>query len=369
MKNFAFRVDASLQIGTGHVMRCLTLADALRAKGHQCHFICRAHPGHLVKKIQDLGFAVHALPAEASSSTGLIRSQYAQWLGADWAIDAEQTSALIQAPRLDWLIIDHYALDRAWERFIQLQHPRLKLMVIDDLANRHHHCHLLLDQNLGRQASDYVPWVGAECKVFAGADFVVLRSEFTRLRPYSLARRATPQLNNILISMGGIDNNDATSLVLRTLRITPLPASTKITVVMGGAAPHIDRVKAVAAHLPYSTHVVVDVNNIAQLMADSDLAIGAAGSTSWERCHMGLPTLMVVLAANQQPASQALEYQQAALSIGQPADIPQRLPGLLQNLLHQPQTLKHLSDHAAKLCNNAGYQQIIDQLLKSPNEY
>ena len=369
MKNFAFRADASLQIGTGHVMRCLTLADSLRAKGHQCHFICREHPGHLVRKIQELGFAVHILPAEPSPATVLIPATYAQWLGADWPTDAQQTSDLIQALHLDWLITDHYALDRDWEQFIQRQHPHLNLMVIDDLANRHHQCHMLLDQNLGRQASDYGPWVGTECKVFAGADYVMMRSEFTRLRPYSLARRATSQLQNILISMGGIDNDDATSLVLRTLQVTPLPASTQITVVMGGGAPHIDRVKAVAAHMPYATRVVVNASNMAQLMADSDLAIGATGSTSWERCHMGLPTLMVVLAANQQPACQALEHQQAALSIGQLADIGQRLPDLIQGLFQQPQTLKHLSDHAANLCNSAGYQQIIDQLLTSPNDY
>jgi UDP-2,4-diacetamido-2,4,6-trideoxy-beta-L-altropyranose hydrolase len=369
MKNIAFRADASLHIGTGHVMRCLTLADSLRAEGHQCHFICREQPGHLVQKIQNLGFSVHTLPAVPSPATGVIPAPYDQWLGADWTTDAQQTSVLIQGLCLDWLITDHYALDRDWEHFIQRQHPRLNLMVIDDLANRHHHCHILLDQNLGRQASDYAPWVGTECKVFAGADYVMLRSEFTRLRPYSLARRATSQLHSILISMGGIDNDDATSLVLRTLQDTPMPSSTQITVVMGGGAPHIDSVKAIAAQMPYATRVVVNASNMAQLMADSDLAIGAAGSTSWERCHMGLPTLMVILAANQQPACQALEHQQAALSIGQFADIRQRLPDLMQSLFQQPQTLKYLSDHAAKLCNNAGYQQIIDQLLRSPNDY
>jgi UDP-2,4-diacetamido-2,4,6-trideoxy-beta-L-altropyranose hydrolase len=367
MKNFAFRVDASLHIGTGHVMRCLTLASSLRDEGHQCHFICRKHPGHLVKKIQNLGFAVNTLPAGPPPVPGPIPDAYTHWLGADWTSDAQQTSDLIEMLRLDWLVIDHYALDGKWEHFMRRQHPRLNLMVIDDLANRHHHCHLLLDQNLGRQASDYASWVGTECNVFAGSDYVMLRSEFLRLRSYSLARRATPQLHSILISMGGIDNDDATSLVLRTLQDTPMPSSTQITVVMGGDAPHIDRVKSVAAEMAYATHVVVNPNNMAQLMADSDLAIGAAGSTSWERCHMGLPTLIVVLAANQKPACQALQHQQAAISIGQPIDIHQRLPELIQNFFQQPQALKHMSDHAAKLCNNKGYQQVIDQLLRSPN--
>jgi UDP-2,4-diacetamido-2,4,6-trideoxy-beta-L-altropyranose hydrolase len=364
MKHFMFRVDASLHIGTGHVMRCLTLADSLRAEGHQCHFICREHPGNLVRKIQDLGVAVHTLPTVPTPVPGPIPATYEQWLGADWSTDAQQTSDLIKTLCPDWLIVDHYALGRDWEQFIQRQHARLNLMVIDDLANRQHHCHLLLDQNLGHQASDYALLVGPECKVFAGIEYVMLRSEFVRLRPYSLARRTTSQLHSILISMGGIDNDDASSLVLKTLQETKMPGSTQITVVIGGNAPHIDHVKTVAAHMPYTTRVVVNASNMAQLMADSDLAIGASGSTSWERCHMGLPTLMVVLAANQQSACQALEHQQAALSIGLSSDIPKRLPGLMQNLFHKPQTLRHLSDHAAKLCNNIGYPQIVAQLVR-----
>lgn len=364
MKYFVFRVDASLHMGTGHVMRCLTLADSLRAEGHRCQFICREHPGQLVEAIQGLGFAVHVLPTAPTPALGSSTTTYAQWLGTDWTTDAQQTSDLIKTLPIDWLIVDHYALDRDWEQFIQCQHPRIKLMVIDDLANRHHDCHLLLDQNLGRTASDYAPWVTPDCKVFAGADYVMLRSEFARLRPYSLARRASSQLRSILITMGGVDNEDVTSLVLKTLQETPLPSSIQLTVVLGGSAPHIDHVKTIAAQMSYTTQVVVNATHMAQLMADSDLAIGAAGSTSWERCHMGLPTIMVVLAANQQSVCDALENQQAALSIGKPSDIPHRLPGLLQSLFQEPQTLKHLSDRAAKVCNSTGYQQVIIQLLR-----
>ena len=364
MKKFGFRVDAALYIGAGHVMRCLTLADSLRAKGHQCHFICREHPGHLVQKIKGLGFDVYILPIATISNTELKLGPYTQWLGADWPTDAQQTSLVLKALNLDWLIIDHYAIDRDWEELIQRQHPHLKIMVIDDLANRHHHCRILLDQNLGRQASDYLSKVDAECRIFAGTEYVMLRSEFNRLRPYSLARRITPQLNNILISMGGIDNDNATSIVLRTLEQTLMPISTKITAVIGASAPHVDHVKAIAARMPYSTEVVVNANNMAQLIADSDLAIGASGSSSWERCHLGLPTLIVVLASNQQTACQALEQEQAAISIGHLSDIPIRLPSLIHSLFQKPQTLKKLSDRAAKLCNNAGFQQIITQLLR-----
>ncbi|NJR71827.1 MAG: UDP-2,4-diacetamido-2,4,6-trideoxy-beta-L-altropyranose hydrolase [Gammaproteobacteria bacterium] len=368
MKKFAFRVDAALHIGIGHVMRCLTLAASLRALGHQSHFICREHLGHLNHKIQSLGFTVHTLPAVPPVEASLDATNNANWLGAEWTTDAQQTSDLIQALQVDWLITDHYALDRDWEQFILDKHTHLKIMVIDDLANRHHQCHLLLDQNLGRLESDYSPWVGKECRVFAGAEYVLLRSEFSQLREYSIKRRANARLQNILISMGGIDNDNATALILRTLKLTPMPASTRVTVILGDTCPHIDIVKAYALQMPYVTNVVVAPNNIAQLMADSDLAIGAAGSTSWERCHMGLPSLLVVLAENQQTACDALLRMRAALVIGKLTDIPLNLPNLIQNVLQKPHILKQISNQAASISNHTGLLQIINQMLRSINE-
>jgi UDP-2,4-diacetamido-2,4,6-trideoxy-beta-L-altropyranose hydrolase len=154
----AFRTDASLKIGTGHVMRCLTLANALQATGAQCHFICCEHPGNLIAQIRQRGFAVSVLLAATKAhitdeQAVEQHSNYAAWLGAGWATDAAQTKVGFGATAVDWLIVDHYALDARWEQALRPLYR--KLMVIDDLADWPHDCDLLLDQNLGRDAGDY----------------------------------------------------------------------------------------------------------------------------------------------------------------------------------------------------------------------
>jgi spore coat polysaccharide biosynthesis predicted glycosyltransferase SpsG len=161
----------------------------------------------------------------------------------------------------------------------------------------------------------------------------LLRPEFAALRPYSLQRRqAQPALRQLLISMGGVDQPNATGQVLQALKTCALPADCRITVVIGLASPCLQNVQELAAQMPWPTEVVVNVSDMAQRMADSDLAIGAAGSTSWERCCLGLPTLLVVLAENQQSSAQAIKNASAACWIGSVGDIATNLPLALKEL-------------------------------------
>jgi spore coat polysaccharide biosynthesis predicted glycosyltransferase SpsG len=146
-------------------------------------------------------------------------------------------------------------------------------------------------------------------------------------------RQAQPALRQLLITMGGVDQANATGQVLQALKTCALPADCRITVVMGLTAPCLQNVQELAAQMPWPTDVVVNVNDMAQRMADTDLAIGAAGSTSWERCCLGLPTLMVVLSDNQQAGAQALDVAQAARLIGGLSDIARQLPLAVCELL------------------------------------
>ena len=313
-------------------MRCLTLAEALRAKGAQCYFISRAHAGHLLELIYQRDFAITVLPVEPSpksidSQVASERSKdpaHAPWLGCDWQIDAEQTHAIMETLHPDWLVVDHYALDQRWE--VALRPYCQKLMVIDDLADRPHQCDMLLDQNLGRQLQDYSSLVPTKCKVLIGPQYALLRPEFAGLRLYSLQRRQQPAFKKLLITMGGVDQNNATGQVLQALQSCNLPQACRIRVVMGPNAPWLQQVRAIAEGMPWQTEVLVNINNMAQTMADSDLAVGAAGSTSWERCCLGLPTLIVVLADNQRLSAQALKDANAAFLIGDMNDIYEKLP-------------------------------------------
>lgn len=307
----AFRADASLQIGTGHVMRCLTLAEALRECGADCRFICRNHPGNLISEIEQRGFDVSVLPYDGKlTGTDTTQPIHAAWLGEGWETDAEQTKVGASETAVDWLIVDHYALDVRWERALA-PHYR-KLMVIDDLADRPHACDLLLDQTFGRNAADYHPLVPADCHLLCGSQYALLRPEFATLRAYSLQRRAQPVLRALLITLGGVDKDNATGQVLQALRTCPLPADCRITVIMGAKAPWLDEVRKQAQDMTWPTRVLVGVSHMAQLMANSDLAIGAAGATSWERCCLGVPTILLSLAENQRKIADALSKAGAA---------------------------------------------------------
>jgi UDP-2,4-diacetamido-2,4,6-trideoxy-beta-L-altropyranose hydrolase len=349
-------------MGTGHVMRCLTLAKALLAQGAQCHFICRAHPGNLIATIRQQGFTVTEFSAGAAafklkSDGGVPLPAHAQWLGCDWQTDAKQTLAALQSIKPAWLIVDHYALDQRWEEMLALHYRQL--MVIDDLADRPHLCDLLLDQNLGSQPEHYSQLVPAHCEVLTGPRYAVLRPEFAALRPYSLQRRqAQPALRQLLITMGGVDQPNATGQVLQALKTCALPADCRITVVMGLTAPGLQNVRELTAQMPWPTDVVVNITDMARRMADSDLAIGAAGGTSWERCCVGLPTLMMVLADNQQTGAQALGAAHAARLIGGVSDIATQLPLAAAELIDSD-CQSRMSLAASMITDGQGVEKIL----------
>lgn len=354
-----FRADASLEMGTGHLMRCLTLANALKAQGHECHFICREHPGNLIEYIHQQGHRVHPLAYVPGADTDC-NPAHAPWLGATQAQDAALCAAILAIFQPQWLVVDHYALDARWEQPLKPYYH--KLLVIDDLADRPHQCDVLLDQTLGRNPLDYQPWVPANCTVLCGAHYALLRPEFADLRPYSLRRRHLAPLRHILVSMGGVDKDNATGQLLAALAIAELPEDCLITVVMGATAPWLEAVQQQSTNMPVTTLVRSGVSDMAQLMADSDLAIGAAGATSWERCCLGLPSIMVVLAPNQQQVGEGLQAAHAAKVLADPQDIPQRLPGLIGDLLRSPDKLCLMSEAAAGVTDGTGTAWIVGYL-------
>ena len=310
-----FRCDASIQIGSGHVMRCLTLADELSRQGAESFFICRQHDGSLIEILQQRGYQVYTLPLEHDSgieSESKATLAHADWLASTQHRDAELSISIVKAIQPDWLIVDHYALDESWEK--RLQPYCKKLMVIDDLADRKHDCDVLLDQNFGRDPQDYAAYVNEDCELLCGSNYALLRPEFAEWRRYSLERRQHNKLASILINLGGVDKDNITTKILKGLQTKSLPDHCSMNIVMGSTSPWIEAVKQQAAIMQWRTVVKVGVDNMAELMANSNLAIGAAGSTSWERCCLGLPTIMLVLADNQQVIASALEAVGAALT-------------------------------------------------------
>ncbi|HGY9624956.1 UDP-2,4-diacetamido-2,4,6-trideoxy-beta-L-altropyranose hydrolase [Pseudomonas putida] len=360
--NIVFRVDASLSIGSGHVMRCLTLARALRERGHQCMFICREHPGNLNATLELENFKVFRLPVDVCQDKEL---HHADWLGSSQEADAEICKKYISSLNADWLVVDHYALDFRWEQ--RVNPNKYRVLVIDDLADRVHACDILLDQNLGKKEHHYAKLVDESCLVLTGPSNSLLRPEFANCREKSLERRKLGQLEEILITLGGVDVNNNTGLLLKALKECNLPKNVRIVVVMGATAPHIDEVRKIAEYSLWPMEVLCGIKDMAERMASADLAISAGGGTSWERCAVGLPTLLVVMAENQKFASEALRAHGAAEIIDLSLPLESQLCAALHKL-QNPKALKEMSDAAAKICDGSGILNIIEALECFPKK-
>lgn len=365
----AFRADASVQIGTGHIMRCLTLADTLRESGARCIFLCRPHDGHLPDQIAARGHEAIPLPQHSSGTAAAVDPTlpaHANWLGTDWATDAGDSrmamAGVLAGACVDWLVVDHYALDRRWE---QAMRPTCRrLLVLDDLADRQHDCDLLLDQNLGRRATDYRNLLPPGTQTLIGPRHALLRPGFAALRAESLARREHPRLGNLLITMGGIDKDNATGAVLDALDGCDPPPDLRVTVVLGPHAPWLGRVQEKVATMSRSARVLVGVADMARLMTDADLAVGAAGSTSWERCCLGLPTIQLVLAENQKEVAANLAKAGAAVPVPAGVRLNEALPRLLRELTVE--RLRLLSERSAEICSGEGAMTLAAYLQRPP---
>lgn len=297
-------------------MRCLTLARTLRNRGATCHFICREHPGDLVERIRQDGFEVVSLPVPQNSDPSPVRRDKTSaanepFMGLDWRADADQTIATLREHRTDWLIVDHYALDHRWES--QVRPYCSKIMVIDDLANRPHDCDLLLDQNLiADKEYRYNKLLPANCARLLGPRYALLQRNYAELRSQTPPRSGPVQ--RILVYFGGADNQNLTGMAMaafmalnRTdiaLDVVVNPASRYAPILREQAQPHTNITLYDA--LP----------SLAHLMVQADLAIGAAGATSWERCCLGLPALVVTLAENQIPIATELDRLRLARWLG-----------------------------------------------------
>jgi UDP-2,4-diacetamido-2,4,6-trideoxy-beta-L-altropyranose hydrolase len=303
----AFRADASLDIGTGHVMRCLTLAKEFKKAGDECLFICRAHEGNLISYLESEQMEVITLPVSEpieNVTAPLSHLNHGSWLGVSWQLDANETLHSIIDRAIDCLVVDHYALDVNWEKMVGEKVNNI--FVIDDLADRNHECFALLDQNFGREENDYNEFLPSECLKLIGPSFALLRAEFLELRADSLRLRSEFKLKKILINLGGVDKNDFTSQIINGLTGTDLDHAVKITVVLGSTNPNRLKVEQSAKASPYDISLKVGVTNMAEIMASCDLAIGAAGSTTWERFSLGVPSILLSIAENQNSALNAL---------------------------------------------------------------
>lgn len=295
-----FRVDASAQMGIGHLMRCLTLAEVLHEHGVHIRFVCREHAGNLIALLQQKAMPVTVLPAPTINDI-TSGEDYASWLGVTQAEDAEQTTKALNGEKPDWLVADHYGLNIEWEQ--QLRPYVIKMMAIDDLANRHHDCDVLLDQNYSVEGEQcYAGLTPDACKLLVGPRYALLKPEYAAYR--KTLRAHDGQVKRVLVFFGGTDSHNMTGLALEALTHPGL-THLEVDVVVGANNPHRKVIKQQVSHRPL-TILHEPRSHLADLMAQADLALGAGGTTTWERLCLGLPSLVVSIAENQEPSCVAL---------------------------------------------------------------
>lgn len=345
--NVVFRVDSSATIGTGHVMRCLTLAKQLKQKNANISFICRDLEGNLINFIKDHGFAVYVLQKIRINGTGT--NDTFKWYKENWQQDVRETLNIVEAQirSMDFFIIDHYGLDEKWES--KLKPFTKKLIVIDDLANRKHVCDFLLDQNLYLNYQErYKNLVPPDCKQLLGPNYVLLREEFIEASRQKRIRNG--EIHNILVFFGGTDPTNETVKVLDALAL--LDNNIKVNVVVGSSNKRKDEIQEYCDR--YSNFFFhCQVSNMAELMNEADLAIGAGGTTTWERCYLGLPSITIIVADNQIELTDAVSQFGATINLGFSHEVTSdQIFEVVKDLIKHPKKVQLLSERASKLVNH-----------------
>ena len=357
------RTDASVAIGTGHVMRCLTLAEQLHRQGHEVMFICRELQGNLCDFISERGYRVHRLPYTRNDSDGIGEGLYAKWLAVTMNLEMQQVERILSTEneRADWLIVDHYALDHTWHRAMR---PYVgSIMVLDELANRRLDCNVLLDQNLYvENGARYDRLVPSECRVLTGPKHALLRSEFAIARRGITVREG--QVKRLLVFFGGSDPSNETMKAIAAFSCLK-NKNVECDVVVGACNPHVDEVRlACDSDDRLSFHC--NVSNMAELMVGADLAIGAPGTTTWERCCLGLPSLLVAIAENQEPIGHGAHRVGIAKYLGvcerlSPGDLTREMDSLIE----QPEMVARMSVRGMELVDGLGVGRVGDCLSLS----
>jgi len=342
------RADASVQLGSGHVMRCLTLAHALKQEGARVTFVSRHIPTALERAVSK-DFGLHGFKVadgrEDSEADALETIQYLSYRG-----------------KPGWMVIDNYSIGLDWEQ--QIRPHVQRIMVIDDLANRVHDCDVLLDQNLYPNfETRYAALVPSHARTLLGPKYALLRPEFYEARSHLRARDG--KIRSVLISFGGSDPSNETAKALQAILLLTYSTIT-LDVILGGTNPQVEAVFDLCSKRA-RVRLHRDVSNMAELMATADLAIGAPGTTAWERCILGLPAITINLAPNQNLVGESLSAVGATVNLGwHSAVTPARIAEAVTQLCENPQRVRAMSQSALRIMrdnNVLARRQILGAIL------
>lgn len=338
-------------MGSGHLIRCVSLADELRRRGVRTRFIVRHVPAALEAEILRRRHTLVRLPVSPTPDPSL--TGYARWLGVQPETDALETVAALAAPdAVDWLVYDHYALDARWSCIARARSKRV--LAIDDLADRAHECDLLLDQTPGVEAAArYAQLVPGSCRQLLGPRYALVRGEFLAARLATSIRN--DGIRSILIAMGAFPEADCQAGILDALG--RIEGSDRFVVNVIGEAPPS------TAHYEFELTFQGFVHNPAPMLLHSDLAIGGAGTSAWERCCLALPSVMFVIADNQRLVAQGLANSGCAIDLGSwSSRAASLLSEVLGDLMRDPARVSEMSGCAFGLVDGLGAGRVADAM-------
>lgn len=356
-KNIALRVDASAQMGLGHFMRCLTLADALKERGVNTRFLSRNLPVYLQELLGSKGHECAVFQSAADRVVGDDLT-HAGWLESTQLQDVADCAEALSGLTWDWLIVDHYALDVRWEK--PARTLARKIMAIDDIADRQHNADVLLDQNLYLDMRQrYSGLLNVDCVQLLGPKYALLRTEFVRQRENLRPRDGT--VKRVLIFFGGTDATNETGKALEAIGFLKIP-QLELDIVVGAANEHVSGLN-VRCQSFGNARMHRQVTNMAELMDAADFCIGAAGTATWERCALGLPALVVSVAENQIEIAQGVDDFKAQRYLGTCADVSAAtLASELAMAIKEPFSLQEMSQKALALVDALGAERLVSVL-------
>lgn len=347
--NILFRLDCSVKIGMGHLVRCMALASELKEHGARVVFVIRELVCNGNELLRSEGFELYQL----------VNTSYLDQV--IWEKDAEQTIQVIQELNIhfEWLIVDDYGIDARWET--KLQSFVNKIMIVDDLANRPHACDVLLDQNsYDNQHIRYLHLIPKKAVQLLGPEYALLRRDFRYYK--KLMRQRNKSGKRILIFFGGGDYADEIIKALQACLKLP-HRNIAIDVVVGMACSKREIIEKICHDAPRARYFC-QVANIAELMADVDLAIGAGGVTTWERCCLGVPSIVLSVAVNQVAVTQTASSLGVLRYLGKAEEVSEdQLIAAVTALIDDSPTLNNMSIKAKQLVNGMGCEKVAKYLL------
>jgi UDP-2,4-diacetamido-2,4,6-trideoxy-beta-L-altropyranose hydrolase len=325
----------------------------------ECVFLHRLHSGHLVSSIERRGHEVITLESPEVDTALADPADYEAWLGVSMERDAAECGRMLARRRIDWLVVDHYGLGLKWEQAMK-EHVK-RLLVIDDLANRAHAADILVDQNYWPDPhARYRDLVPPRARCLMGPRFAIMGPEYHQARLDVRPREGVP--HRVLVYYGGSDLSGETLRAIRVLGTAEF-ARVHVDVVIGANSPHTQAIRELAADRP-GTIVHGPSDTLVDLTKAVDLALGAGGSSTWERCTLGLPCIATAIAPNQVELSRTLHDEGLTYFLGIAHQVSDGdLIAALRSFSSDPSRLKRMSERVMDLTDGLGANRVADEVL------